>query len=166
MSTEAESSSPLRRLLRPAGRVARPARQKIARWRFLRDMRRIFAAAPTQTLNDNVFYKTAFDRRRLLTTFADSAAVRDYVTDRVGTEILTRVYQVLDSPGRLRLDQLPDRFVIKPTHASRAVILVDDRAPADARLLSPAHHSEWRCGVARITKGVLNPVAFRAVTQS
>lgn len=166
MNGDAKSWSSLRDLLRPAARLVRPARRVAARRRFLRDMRRRFATSPPATLNEKILYKMAFDRRPILATLADKVAVREYVADRVGREVLTETYGVLGSPGELQLDELPDRFVIKPTHGSCAVIIVDDRAPEDATLLTPAHRSEWRCGMSRVRKEALDSGAFESLAES
>ena len=48
------------------------------------------------------------DHRPLLVTFADKAAVRDYVAARVGEEYLPRAYAVLSDPDDLLDVELPD----------------------------------------------------------
>lgn len=73
------------------------------------------------------------DHRPLVVTFADKAAVRDYVADRVGAQYLPDA-AVFDSPTELLTADLPDAFVLKPTHGSGAAIIVSPSAPVDARL--------------------------------
>lgn len=74
------------------------------------------------------------DHRPLVVTFADKAAVRDYVADRVGERYLPRAWGVFDSPEELAGARLPASFVMKPTHGSGAAIIVSPSAPAHARL--------------------------------
>ncbi|MDT0180715.1 ATP-grasp fold amidoligase family protein [Microbacterium sp. ARD31] len=85
------------------------------------------------TFRDKVRYKMLRDHRPLVVTFADKAAVRDYVADRVGAQYLPDA-AVFDSPTELLTAELPDAFVLKPTHGSGAAIIVSPSAPVDARL--------------------------------
>ena len=78
------------------------------------------------------------DHRALVVTFADKAAVRSYITATVGAQYLPALYHVLDDPRSLVGIELPDAYVVKPTHGSGAVVLVSPDAPADARLPDPA----------------------------
>jgi hypothetical protein len=82
------------------------------------------------------------DRRPLIVTFADKAAVRDYVAERIGYEYLPRTYGILDDPERLADLELPDRYVVKPTHGSGAAIVVSPTAPPQARL--PTDVGSWQ----------------------
>lgn len=72
------------------------------------------------------------DHRALVVTFADKAGVRDYVARRVGQGYLPHAHAIVDDPAAL--PELPESFVIKPTHGSGAAIIVAPTAPADARL--------------------------------
>jgi hypothetical protein len=81
------------------------------------------------------------DHRELVVTFADKAAVRDYVSILVGGQYLPHTYAILDDPASMRGMALPDAYVVKPTHGSGAAIVVSDRAPGDARL--PLEHGSW-----------------------
>lgn len=74
------------------------------------------------------------DHRRLLVTFADKAAVRDYVDSVLGPGHLPIAYAVLDSAAELSDLALPPTYVVKPTHGSGAVIVVSEQAPEEARL--------------------------------
>ncbi|QJU54645.1 ATP-grasp fold amidoligase family protein [Herbiconiux sp. KACC 21604] len=96
-------------------------------WRLWRTRRPV-------TFTEKVRYKMLRDHRELLVTFADKAAVRDYVATRIGAEHLPHAFAVIDDPARLRELRLPDRFVVKPTHGSGAAIVVSPEAPADAEL--------------------------------
>jgi hypothetical protein len=81
------------------------------------------------------------DHRGLVVTFADKAAVRDYVASAIGEQYLPRAYAVVSDPAELRQMDLPRAYVIKPTHGSGAAIVVSDHAPADARL--PGDRGSW-----------------------
>lgn len=86
------------------------------------------------TFRDKVRYKMLRDRRDLVVTFADKAAVRAYVAERIGPEVLPQIYALVDDANDLQSVALPDSFVLKPTHGSGAAIIVSPHAPAEARL--------------------------------
>jgi len=113
-------------------RVA-PRRERsrlIRAWRLLR-------TRSPRTFTDKVRYKMLRDRRQLLVTFADKAAVRDHVAARLGADCLPRLVALVADPAGLRDVQLPGAYVVKPTHGSGAVVVVGPDAPADARLPAP-----------------------------
>ncbi len=82
------------------------------------------------SFSQKVLWKMLKDRRPLLTTFADKIAVRDYVAHAVGPEVLTELYAVVADPTELEPDRLPERFVVKPNHASGMIWIVGDEAPS------------------------------------
>jgi hypothetical protein len=101
-------------------------------WPYFRAQNSLIASSypPLNTYNQKIRYKMAHDRRKILTTFADRVAVRDYVTERIGKSFLTEIYAVLDSAGLDFFDiaSLPRNFVIKATHGSGGVIIVSEYA--------------------------------------
>lgn len=112
-----------------------------ARWRersrLVRFVRLLRTRRPA-TFTEKVRYKMLRDHRLLLVTFADKAAVRDYVAAAIGEEYLPRIYAIVDDPRAMGGLDLPDSYVVKPTHGSGAVVVVSPDAPADARLPDPA----------------------------
>ncbi|MFG6403754.1 ATP-grasp fold amidoligase family protein [Microbacterium sp. P04] len=102
---------------------------------------RLWRTRNPRTFRDKVRYKMLRDRRPLVVTFADKAAVRDYVASAVGEQYLPRAFAIVDDPADLRAVELPRAYVVKPTHGSGAAVIVSDAAPADARL--PAEPGSW-----------------------
>lgn len=102
---------------------------------------RLLGTRSPRTFTDKVRYKMLRDRRPLLVTFADKAAVRDHVASIVGAAYLPRAHAILDDPKDLAAVTLPPAFVIKPTHGSGAVVVVSAQAPSDARL--PVAEYSW-----------------------
>src|SRR4051812_45450461 len=102
---------------------------------------RLWRTRNPRTFREKVRYKMLRDHRGLVVTFADKAAVRDYVAEAVGQQYLPRSYAIVDDPVALSDVELPDRYVVKPTHGSGAAIVVSDRAPAEARL--PTEPGSW-----------------------
>ncbi|MEW5811202.1 MAG: ATP-grasp fold amidoligase family protein [Actinomycetota bacterium] len=102
---------------------------------------RLWRTRNPRTFRDKVRYKMLRDHRPLVVTFADKAAVRDYVAAVVGERYLPRVFAILDDPAALRDVDLPDAYVVKPTHGSGAAIVVSDHAPREACL--PTDPGSW-----------------------
>lgn len=132
----------MRVALRPVRRGWRAARSRITGHRVVRglvrhrELARLWRSKPA-TFNEKVRYKMLADRRPLLTTFTDKLAVRTYVESRVGAGYLPELYAVTNEPSSLLRDALPREFVVKPTHASGAVVVVADFAPPDTALSRP-----------------------------
>jgi hypothetical protein len=93
--------------------------------------RRIHGAFPKlfrpETFNEKIVYRILFDRRPLWTQLADKAAVRTYIQSRLGSQILPRLHHLTTRPATIPFDQLPEKFVVKPTHASGLVQIVMDK---------------------------------------
>jgi hypothetical protein len=103
------------------------------RSRLVRACRLWRTRRPT-TFTQKVRYKMLRDHRPLLVTFADKAAVRDYVAARIGADHLPEAYAILDDPDALAAVSMPESFVVKPTHGSGAAIVISPDAPAGALL--------------------------------
>ena len=103
------------------------------RSRLVRAARLLRTRRP-QTFTEKVRYKMLRDHRMLLVTFADKAAVREYVAARVGEEYLPKAYGILRDPESLRELELPESYVVKPTHGSGAAIVVSPQASEDQTL--------------------------------
>lgn len=61
----------------------------------------------------------------------DKIGVRSYVEKQIGPGYLAKIYAVWDGTGPLPIDDLPDRFVAKPSHASGMVQIVWDKSKQD-----------------------------------
>jgi hypothetical protein len=80
---------------------------------------------------EKVTARKLFERRRIFTTISDKILVRDFVTARIGTQYLTRLYLVCDRFEEIDFDKLPDKFVIKPNHGTHWVSIVEDKKAFD-----------------------------------
>ncbi len=88
-----------------------------------------------QSFNEKVLHRILFDRRPVLTQMADKVACRSYVEARLGPGLLPVIYHITDDPRTIPLDQLPRRFVVKATHGSGWVLVVNDKATLDRAAL-------------------------------
>jgi hypothetical protein len=103
-------------------------------WRLVRTRRPV-------TFSEKVKYKMLRDRRDLVVTFADKAAVRDYVASAIGDQYLPALHALVDDSNDLLTCALPTDYVVKPTHGSGAVIVVSGRA--DPRRALPQIEACW-----------------------
>jgi hypothetical protein len=128
--------------LKPALRRARDLVS--GNWPRSRAFRRLARADPhPQTYTDKLRWRMAYDRRPMLTMFADKVAVRDYVADRIGDEHLTTLHGVHVSAAAVDWAALPREYVCKASHGSGAVVLVRDAAPEGAQLPASTRFVGW-----------------------
>jgi len=81
-----------------------------------------------KTFNEKLQKRKLFDRRPILTLMSDKYAVRNYVREKLHVDISPRLYLVTDNPADISFKDLPEKFVIKPTHASNWVRIVQDKS--------------------------------------
>ncbi|MET0699331.1 MAG: hypothetical protein ABWY93_06665, partial [Mycobacterium sp.] len=62
---------------------------------------RLWRTRNPRTFRDKVRYKMLRDHRALVVTFADKAAVRDYVGAMVGEQYLPHAYAIVADPTEL-----------------------------------------------------------------
>lgn len=62
---------------------------------------------------------------------ADKYAVRKYVEQKVGADILNELYGVYDCADDIIWEDLPDKFVLKATHGSGMNIICHDKSKLD-----------------------------------
>lgn len=84
-----------------------------------------------RSFNEKVMHRKLLTDEDLYSTVADKYSVREYVRERVGSEVLTEVYTITDDPETIQFEKLPEEFVIKPNHASGLVYFVDDKENED-----------------------------------
>ena len=94
------------------------------------------------TFNEKILHRNLFERCPIFAQVADKAAVRSYVEERLGPEILPTVYHLTSDPRTIPFDRLPDKFVVKPTHGSGWVKIVTDKSTLDPVALV-ATCAEW-----------------------
>jgi hypothetical protein len=146
------------RPLRASVRTSRPA---AALWTAERRLK--YSMRVPRTFNEKVEYKLAHDRRPILTTFADKLASRSYVANTIGREYLSELLAVVEDPRALDLAALPARYVVKPSHASGAVIVVHDQADPALRLPTLPQDRGWTGHIAWVRPEHLDRTRFDAM---
>lgn len=97
---------------------------------------RLYRRAHSKPLNflspkrftEKVVCRSLFDRRPILKTFADKYAVRAYVEQILGKDALPELHWLTQTPIDIPFGDLPNQFVIKPTHGSGWVRIVRNKA--------------------------------------
>jgi len=143
-------------------RLVTASRLPRARWRgrsLLVRAVRLWRTRNPRTFTEKVRYKMLRDHRQLIVTFADKAAVRDHVAALGHADLLPRAHAVLDDPDDLLGLDLPDSYVVKPTHGSGAALVISPDAPSDAVLPRP----EWGWVYAHVRPEAADPTAVRDI---
>jgi len=96
-----------------------------------------------RSFNEKIKYKAAFDRRDILTTFADKIAVREYVANIIGGKYLTKSYLMTDRPDEIQWSSLPNEFVMKMSHCSGASVIVWEGAEESILLPTNKKNVYW-----------------------
>lgn len=121
---------------------------------------------PPVTLNEKIRYRMAQDRRPLLVTLVDKVAVRDFVSERADSKVLPELLSTVDSFADLRVDELPNRCVIKPSHGSGVALVVDDRAPEHAALPRRDPCRTWQYLKIRLRREALEGPRFERLARA
>lgn len=69
------------------------------------------------------------------TELTDKVAVRDWVEKQIGKKYLIPIYGVYDSILEVPFEDLPEQFVIKCSHDSNSVTIVDSKRKLDKRAI-------------------------------
>jgi hypothetical protein len=71
-----------------------------------------------QRYNDHLLLYIGSDFMESCSRYADKIAVRGYVKDVIGSEVLSTVYGIYDSFDEINFSTLPERFYLKTNHGS------------------------------------------------
>ena len=70
-------------------------------------------------------------RYDLLTQCADKYEVRKFVEERIGSELLKKLYGVYEKPEDIDINRLPDSFVLKVNHGCKQNIFCKKKSEID-----------------------------------
>ena len=97
-------------------------------WRWLQDFPRL---VDCRGFNDKIQWLKLFDQREESIQCADKLAVRDYVRERLGDDVLVPLLQAHRTFDEIDFATLPKSFVIKVNRDSGNVVLVRDKSQMD-----------------------------------
>ena len=84
-----------------------------------------------QDLNEKINWMKFYYNTTEWTLLADKYLVRDYVKERVGGDILVKLYGVWERVEDIDFDKLPSKFVIKTNHGAGTILPVVDKSQLD-----------------------------------
>lgn len=114
------------------GLLGRIAPQWVA-LRYFKAYHRLMKTRNPRLYHDKVFWLMVNTPQDRQTRLSDKYAVRSYVAERCGEELLTRLYGVYKSAGEIDFDALPDSFVLKTNNGCATNLIVRDKSALDRR---------------------------------
>ena len=83
------------------------------------------------TFDEKLQWLKLYDRKDEYTVWADKYEVRNYVAEKLGEQYLIPLLGVWNSTDELKLDDLPEQFVLKCTHDSASVCICTNKKNFD-----------------------------------
>lgn len=80
-----------------------------------------------QTFNEKLQWLKLYDRKPEYTIMVDKYEVKNLVASRLGEEYIIPTLGIYDSFDKIDFDNLPDKFVLKCTHDSGGLVIVNDK---------------------------------------
>lgn len=80
-----------------------------------------------KTYTEKMQWAKLFDKDPRKTLCSDKYKVRDWVSERVGSEYLVPLLAVWDSYDDINIDILPNQFVLKTNHGSGDAVIIRDK---------------------------------------
>jgi hypothetical protein len=81
--------------------------------------------------NEKIQWYKVYYHPKILNQLVDKYAVREYVEEKIGVQYLNEMYGVYDKPSEVDFDKLPNKFVMKATHASSYNLICEDKLKLD-----------------------------------
>lgn len=81
--------------------------------------------------NEKIQWYKVFYRPQILNQLVDKYAVRSYVEEKIGSQYLNKVYGVYTKAEDIPFNSLPNKFVVKATHASGYNLIVTNKQTID-----------------------------------
>ncbi|QUN12906.1 glycosyl transferase [Clostridium sp. C1] len=81
--------------------------------------------------NEKIQWLKLYDHNPIYPMIVDKNEVREYVKTKIGDKYLTQKYGVFDNPSDIKIEKLPQSFVIKCTHDSGNVYICEDKNNID-----------------------------------
>lgn len=81
-----------------------------------------------KSFNEKLQWLKLYNRNPLYTKMVDKYAVKEIISNCIGTEYVIPTIGVWDSFDKIDFNRLPSSFVLKTTHDSGGVVIVKDRA--------------------------------------
>ena len=83
------------------------------------------------TIQDKINWLKVYDISKLKALCADKIAVHDYCVDKLGIDICVPILKIYESPDNIKLEELPNRFVLKCNHGAAMNVICKDKRKFD-----------------------------------
>ena len=80
-----------------------------------------------KTFNEKLQWMKLYDRNPMYTDLVDKLKVKKWVAEKIGSEHVIPTLAVYDSVEDIRLEELPEQFVLKCNHDSGGVVICTDK---------------------------------------
>lgn len=84
-----------------------------------------------QDLNEKINWLKLYSDTSEWTRLADKYLARDYIAEKLGADVLPKLYGVWKRAEDIDFDALPDKFVMKTNHGCGGIVVVEDKATLD-----------------------------------
>ena len=89
---------------------------------------RIFNIENPKTFTEKIQWLKIYDSTFEKTYCADKITVREFVKNKLGNDICIPILKVYNNSNEIKLDELPNKFVLKCNHGSAMNIVVTDKS--------------------------------------
>jgi len=96
-----------------------------------------------KTFNEKILYRMAYDRNELFKIISDKILVRNYVSEIIGEQYLTKLYASAESLNDIKFETLPETFVAKVNHGSGGLLGVWNGTPKNVSLPTKSKEIRW-----------------------
>lgn len=97
------------------------------RLRYLKRMRRVLNLNKPQRFTEKLMWYKLYYRDNLMTICADKFRVREYIKEKGYDNILVPLLKVYEHSHEIKLDELPDRFILKGNNGSETNLVIKDK---------------------------------------
>ena len=94
---------------------------------FFRGYRKILDLNNPKYLGEKIQWLKLYGNLDELAAFVDKYEVREFISQSIGEEYLNQLYGVYDNVDDIEFDKLPEKFVLKNTNGSSAVLICKDK---------------------------------------
>lgn len=84
-----------------------------------------------QTFNEKLQWLKLYDRNPKYIKMVDKYLAKEYVKNIIGEDYIIKTLNIYNNFNDINFDDLPDKFVIKPTHTSGDIYICNDKSKID-----------------------------------
>lgn len=99
----------------------------ILRKRYLKKNNGYYNEANLITFGNKLNWLAIHDVNRLKGNCSDKILLHEYSKKKLGKDICNKIIKIYDNPEQIKLEELPDKFVLKTNHGSGFNIIVNNK---------------------------------------